>query len=103
MKSRANPDLIQNQCKCYVSVVSLFNFSSVMKSFLIEDILRPEKCSKCDLIGQQMASGQQRKSRRNRTVFTERQLIGLEQRFDCQKYLSVRNKLNKNKISSLIG
>lgn len=31
-----------------------------------------------------------RKSRRNRTVFTEGQLMGLEMRFDSQKYLSVR-------------
>ncbi|XP_067144093.1 homeobox protein BarH-like 1b [Centruroides vittatus] len=29
-----------------------------------------------------------RKVRRNRTVFTELQLMGLERRFDCQKYLS---------------
>ena len=53
-----------------------------MKSFLIEDILKPHffECPP-------------KKSRRNRTVFTELQLMGLEKRFDSQKYLSVSNGL----------
>ena len=78
-----------------------------LKSFLIEDILardhpttsRPPLfcptlyglyCAAVAVTGVSDEKRKQRKNRRNRTVFTERQLMGLETRFDSQKYLSVR-------------
>ena len=56
-----------------------------MKSFLIEDILK-EHFGRHFLYE---CCPPPKKSRRNRTVFTETQLMGLEKRFDSQKYLSV--------------
>lgn len=42
-----------------------------------------------------------RKMRRNRTVFTELQLMGLERRFDSQKYLSTPDRAELARILGL--
>ncbi|EEC13007.1 homeobox protein H40, putative, partial [Ixodes scapularis] len=44
--------------------------------------------SLCPEAAAALSRAEARKSRRNRTVFTEGQLMGLERRFDSQKYLS---------------
>ena len=46
-------------------------------------------------------SNNQRKIRRNRTVFTELQLMGLERRFDSQKYLSTPDRSDLARILGL--
>ncbi|XP_037574826.2 homeobox protein BarH-like 1 [Dermacentor silvarum] len=42
-----------------------------------------------------------RKARRNRTVFTEGQLMGLERRFDSQKYLSTPDRADLARVLGL--
>ena len=46
-------------------------------------------------------SSSQRKIRRNRTVFTELQLMGLERRFDSQKYLSTPDRADLARVLGL--
>lgn len=46
-------------------------------------------------------SSSQRKMRRNRTVFTELQLMGLERRFDSQKYLSTPDRADLARVLGL--
>ena len=54
----------------------------------IENIIAEDGNSKKDGQKGEEAAKKRRKNRRNRTVFTELQLMGLERRFDSQKYLS---------------
>ncbi|KAH6930464.1 hypothetical protein HPB50_013985 [Hyalomma asiaticum] len=49
----------------------------------------------------QAAGRELRKARRNRTVFTEGQLMGLERRFDSQKYLSTPDRADLARVLGL--
>ena len=65
--------------------------SEVSSLISIENTTEDEANLKSAKKSEQKARGEakkRRKNRRNRTVFTELQLMGLERRFDSQKYLS---------------